>query len=362
MFRNNRRLSFALMFVFLFVLAQLVWWMVFLNGFVTRNTRQRAASWFREQATMQMLYRRLPKKQKGVLLALCRERHPHLDCASANFPIRQAYWRRLRKHQRYVRMFFYEGGVFVVLVLVGLYLLMLGMRAEHELRKQKQNFLSAVSHEMRTPIGTMRLLVESMLMRTLKEEKRRHYLHRLEQQLDRLQGTSDQLLAAAMLQQGTHDARMEVEDLNLLVCEQVETFAQERLEDGVQISCSPASEPSILSVDKLALHLVLRNLLENALKYNKSEEKKVEVRVIGQAKRILIEVEDNGPGISAEEQRKIFDAFYRAGNELTRERSGLGLGLHLVKEMVLSMGGKVSYRSGTSGGGSCFVVSLSRQS
>ena len=220
-----------------------------------------------------------------------------------------------------------------------------GVKTEREFKHRQQNFLSAVSHEIRTPIGTMRLVLETLQYRTLEEEKRKHYLMRLEHQLNRLQNSCEQVVAAAMLD-GPKPAGSHLHvNLNEEAGRVVEQDRFELESRGATVTWSPSAKEALVHVDPLSFEMILHNLLDNAVKYNPKEDKQIRVSVHAKDQRWQLWVEDNGPGIPEAERTKAFAPFYRVGQELTRQSDGLGLGLYLVKGLTEQMGGSVVYEA-----------------
>lgn len=342
----SRRISIAFFGIVLFVTSQLVWWNIFFARYTTSVTKRQLAQWKLDQQMMRSLFRETLPAKRADLLVQCQRYHPHLNCQPPMFAVKvEARGKVLYEKQRYSRMFLFEGCFFFLVFLGGLWLLWLGIRAERELKERQQNFLSAVSHEMRTPISTMRLLLETLQLRTLKPEKKEKYLSRMGKQVDRLQHTCEQVVAAAMLDHGKAQKDMHANDLNSQVEAIVEQMRSELEERGATVAWTSYEEELPTQIDPNALSLVLNNLLENAVKYNPKEAKEVRVGVSKEGNWAMVWVEDNGPGIAAEEQSKVFKPFYRVGQELTRKKDGLGLGLYLVKGLTESMHGRVSYEA-----------------
>ncbi|MBU47588.1 MAG: hypothetical protein CL920_02700 [Deltaproteobacteria bacterium] len=356
---SHRMISLVLAFIFAFVTAQAVWWVVFLRNFVDRTAKHQSTSLALQQLGLQTLYHEAQNaKERAHVISVCERYYRGFECQGPRFRLLKSAVVELHKQRRYVRMFVWEGFVFVILVMGGLYLLLKAIGTEREFRERQQNFLSAVSHEMRTPIGAIRLIVETLQMRAYEGEKRARYLQRLGGQLDRLQNTCEHVLSAANLDDTDDVTRHEVRELNTDIDRQMDVFRDSHDEEEVQFTFIPAKEPAWALVDPLSLELVLRNLVDNAVKYTVTIPKQVTVQIKVKKRFVSISVKDNGPGIPTEEQHKIFEAFYRVGSELTRERPGLGLGLHLVREMVRNMQGRIYYKRLETG--SCFTVSVHR--
>ena len=254
---------------------------------------------------------------------------------------------------------FVIGGVSFGLIISGLLWLCLWLVREMRLNQRQRAFLDAVTHEMKTPLASLRLYVDTLERHDPDRKHRREFLERMHDDLERLDQTVDQVLTAARSEDPGRKAKREPVALEALL----ETCIEEVCErhdlprSAVQLEAGPAAavygSPNELSV-------VFRNLLENAVKYS---EEPVEVQVRARANggdRVDVDISDRGIGIPPVELRKIFQRFYRVGRDVQRTASGLGLGLFIVRNLVRRQGGRVVARSEGSGQGSRFVVTLRR--
>jgi signal transduction histidine kinase len=259
-------------------------------------------------------------------------------------------------------MFAFEGPTFALVVLSMLLLIAGTLRSERELKRRQQNFLSAVTHEFKTPISTLRLLVQTARMRSLPAEKQRDYLRRMENELDRLERTSEQVLASARLEQASSAPALAALELNQ-VAQGVVGRARAGLEArGALLRVVYSPEPLPVSIDPDAFAVVLNNLLDNAVKYSPAPEKPITVTLERRGDVVELHVDDRGVGLPDGEQERVFERFYRTGDEMTRESAGVGLGLHLVRSITEAMNGWV--RAGVnpeSERGARFTVVLPRR-
>ena len=362
---NGERLATRVAFtvIVLFVLAQVGWWLIFQTQLIDRAAAEREAAWQRDVATVTALVADDPGSLPGWL-----ERYPHLR-ASAPQPdgslaveIDPAVADRLTARDASARrMIAFEGPFFAVVILAMLALIAGSLRAERELKRRQQNFLSAVTHEFNTPIGTLRLLVQTLRLRRASPERTVDYLRRMETELDRLERTSDHFLAAARLEQAATPPVLEAADLNVVV-QGLIGRAREGLEArGARLTVRYGHQPLPVSLDPDAFALVLNNLLDNAVKYGPGDVKPVTVSLRADGDLVRLHVDDEGPGVPVEERERVFERFYRAGDELTRVSVGVGLGLHLVKTITEAMNGWVQVEQGPGGRGSRFTVVLPRR-
>jgi signal transduction histidine kinase len=362
---NGERLGTRIAFtvIVLFVLAQVGWWLIFQTQLIDRAAAEREAAWERDVVTVTALLASDP----GSLPALL-ERYPHLRPSgrqpdgSPAVEVDPAVAARLAARDASARrMIAFEGPFFAVVILAMLALIAGSLRAERELKRRQQNFLSAVTHEFNTPIGTLRLLVQTLRLRRASPERTVDYLRRMETELDRLERTSDHVLAAARLEQAATPPVLEAADLNVVV-QGLIGRAREGLEArGARLTVRYGHEPLPVSLDPDAFALVLNNLLDNAVKYGTGDTRPVTVTLRADGDLVRLHVDDEGPGVPAEERERVFERFYRAGDELTRVSVGVGLGLHLVKTVTEAMNGWVQVEPGPGGRGSRFTVVLPRR-
>jgi signal transduction histidine kinase len=341
-----------------FVLAQVAWWMVFQARALDAASAERAASWARDVATANELLAADPSATDALLA-----RYPHLravagDQVAVDPVAARAAEAQARSTQR---MFAFEGPFFALVILVMLWLIAGSLRVERELKRRQQNFLSAVTHEFKTPIGTLRLLVQTLRLRPASPERTVAYLRKMETELDRLERTSDQVLASARLQHADAPPVLAAADLNSVVQGHLGRAREGLEERGAVLEIAYAPEPLPVSLDLDAFAIVLHNLLDNAVKYDPGPQKRVRVTLHAEGDLVHLHVDDAGPGLTREERERVFDRFYRAGDEMTRTTAGVGLGLHLVRTIVESMHGWVRAEENPDGAGARFTVVLPRR-
>jgi signal transduction histidine kinase len=240
-----------------------------------------------------------------------------------------------------------------------------------ELTRLQSNFVSSVSHELRAPIASMRLMAENLSSGKVTEEgRRKEYFHIIRQECRRLSALVENVLDFARIDQGRKQYEFEPTDVNALVRTTVELMRSHAEQRGVVLQVENAVEPSSApNLDGKALQQALVNLLDNAIKHSPEGGKiTVGVEVAPDTVRpgttrpeptrcLLLWVEDEGPGIPAEEHERIFERFYRLGSELRRETTGVGIGLSIVKHIAESHSGCVRVRSAP-GEGSRFTLVL----
>ncbi len=248
------------------------------------------------------------------------------------------------------------GTVFFALVIVGLVWLCAWLVREMRVNQRQRAFLDAVTHEMKTPLASLRLYVDTILRHEPDRERRRGFLAHMREDLERLDQTVEQVLAAARSEEQGEAAQGGRVALGALLQDCIaEIRARHDLPDSaVKLATPPGTVVSGVGGE---LAVVFRNLLENAVKYSDEPvEVNVSIAPSGDG-RVAVEIADRGIGIPSGELRKIFQRFYRAGRDVQRT-AGLGLGLFVVRNLVRRQGGRVVARSGGAGAGSRFVVTL----
>ncbi|MBK8974587.1 MAG: HAMP domain-containing histidine kinase [Planctomycetes bacterium] len=254
-------------------------------------------------------------------------------------------------HDRRV-MFAYEGATLGLLVLVGIVFFYVALVREQRMRRDHERFLTGATHELKTPLTTLRLGLESIARDTLPAERRGRYLDAMLREADRLERGLTNVLAAAGLEDSLRRPRVTA-DLADDVRRALETFADRFAAAGLQCEAERLDSCPVLR-DEGSLRLVLHNLLDNAIKYSKSGgHVSVDVQRLGDHARVT--VADTGCGIATHELSRIFERFHRAG---PAHVGGTGLGLALVRELVEAHGGRVRAESAGEGHGSRFTVDL----
>jgi signal transduction histidine kinase len=234
-----------------------------------------------------------------------------------------------------------EGIVFLVIVLVVLYLTFRAIRRDLSLARDQQNFLLAVTHELRTPIAGIKLQLQTLGRRDLSAEVRDTLRLKAVQEADRLAQLTEKVLITTTFEQPRAEPLLQ--EIELM------TFMR-TLVDRAQQQIAPAHTvilegPGDLQVntDPEALRTIVDNLVENAVKYA-PEGTNIQVEVIAKKEGWRLTVCDEGPGIPMEDRERIFEKFYRSGNEGTRSAKGTGLGLYIVKRLVQQLGGGITVK------------------
>lgn len=248
------------------------------------------------------------------------------------------------------------GAVFFLVVLAGLVWMSGWLVREMRVNQSQRAFLDAVTHELKTPLASLRLYLDTLSRHDPGPSKRREFLEHMREDVERLDHTVGQVLATARAEESIRGRERPTAVLADVLGDSARRIrAQHRLPDeAIRLDTDPVTR---VQGDGEELGVVFRNLLENAVKYSDGP---VDVRVAARSDgegRVQIEIRDRGIGIPQAELRKIFRRFYRAGQGV-RRTAGLGLGLFIVRSLVRRQGGRVVARSEGRGSGSRFLVTL----
>ena len=243
-------------------------------------------------------------------------------------------------------LIFWLSAVLLVLLSGGfLMLYRLGGR-QIDLARQQQDFVSAVSHELKTPLTSIRMYGELLREGWVPEEKRRGYYDYIHDESERLSRLIGNVLQLARMTR--NELRLECVPVGVdELMNDVRTRSASQVESAgfrLNLSCASSAASSAAEVDRDSFSQVIINLVDNAIKFSRDAEVKeidVSCRCDGED-GLVFGVRDYGPGIAREQMKKIFDLFYRGEDELTRETIGTGIGLALVSQLVQAMGGRVA--------------------
>ncbi len=257
------------------------------------------------------------------------------------------------EERRKIAQYIGEGSTFLLLILVGAVFVYQATRRQILLTTQQQNFMMAITHELKTPIAITKLNIETLLKRKLEEPQQEKLLNNALQESNRLNDLCDNILLASQIDAGDYLPDKETINLGELVEESTAYF---KTRFPYQLIEETIGENIYVKGDRLLLQLAVNNLIENAIKYSEKQ-KPVTILLQKNDAETQLLVKDLGKGIASHEKKKIFEKFYRAGDENTRNTKGTGLGLYLTKKIVKDHNGNITLQDNTPSG-CIFAVSL----
>lgn len=311
------------------MLLALIWWSVLL----TRNNQALLKA---RIETMQMRYDRL------------------YEVANYNITQLPEYTEMVHKSERQRYMIMGEGLVFGIMLIVGIWFIQKSLDRELEAAEKQKNFLLSVTHELKSPIASINLILQTLLKRKLDAEKSLELYENALSESTRLEKLINNLLFTTKINT-SYTYNLEPTDISNLTRQHGEKF---RFQHPDVAFTMDITDNIHTLVDRESYVSLLTNILENAEKYTGTEKKiNLSLQKSDQQNMAVLSVKDNGPGVSHLEKDKIFDQFYRSGAEETRKTKGTGLGLYIVKKIVQAHKGKVRILDNHPRG-SIFEVSL----
>lgn len=230
---------------------------------------------------------------------------------------------------RKTKQFIGEGLTILVLFLLGAIYVYRSLKKQLRYADQQQNFMMAVTHELKTPIAISHLNIETLLKRELDNTQQLKLLEATLKETKRLDHLSTNILLTAQLDMGQYEANKQLVNLSELLRQNIKSF-QERYPSRI---CNTMIEDAMeIQGEPLLIQLLINNLIDNANKYAPVTEP-IYIHLQTHQNTIQLIVKDQGPGIAADDNNKVFEKFYRVGAESTRTTKGSGLGLYLCKKI-----------------------------
>lgn len=247
------------------------------------------------------------------------------------------------------------GTVLFAIVLVGVVMyLTLSIKAINLTRRQS-NFIDSVTHELKSPIASLKLYLQTMSLRDVSEQERDQFLRFMREDVERLDGLISHLLDAGNIDKKGRPKDLEDVELDELIkgCA-ASVCARYRVDEStIRLELKPCR----IRASRVDAVMIFRNLLDNAVKYA-GLPPRVHVSLRGETEMAVVEISDNGEGIPKGFRRKVFGRFVRLGQELQRKKPGTGLGLYIVRTLVKRLGGKVKVLDRDKKQGTVFEVRL----
>ena len=241
---------------------------------------------------------------------------------------------RMRKVAQYIG----EGSTFLALIIIGAVFVFRATRRQFKLTQQQQNFMMAVTHELKTPIAVAQLNLETLQKRKLDEDTRQKLIHNTLQEATRLNALCNNILFAAQLDSGAYKSAKQELSWTDIVAGSAENFITRFPKRSI---VSDVDEAIYVLGEELLLQMLVNNLIENALKYSPLDAT-VNIGLKEINNKTILTVSDEGIGIPDREKKHVLEKFYRAGDEKTRSAKGTGLGLYLCKKIVQGHKGTIN--------------------
>ncbi|WP_183578499.1 sensor histidine kinase [Mucilaginibacter sp. X5P1] len=243
-----------------------------------------------------------------------------------------AYYLYSLQHNR-LGMILGEGSMFVTVFVFGAISLHKTVNRESKLQEQKRNFLLSVTHELKSPLASIKILLQTIQKRDLTKVQILDFIDKSLLDIERLDDMVENMLLASKIDNRSYTFPKAKFNLSVLVDSIVNRLQVTKCDCNQQV-IDAEIEPKIeITGDKFALTSVVTNLVENAIKYSSPCEV-VAVKLFSKDDKVFLQVADHGIGIADAEKGRIFDKFYRVGSEDTRNTKGTGLGLYIVKEVL----------------------------
>ena len=247
-----------------------------------------------------------------------------------------------------------EGLVMLAVILVGVYVIFVYWNRQSNLYAQQRNFITQVTHELKSPLASIQLHLETIRLRNPPEEKLNAFVNTMLSDTERLHYLINNLLMAARLEQRRKPAERRLTDVSALLQEYVERERANLPQGGIiQLDAEPGIK---LMVDPEEMGMVLRNLFENAALYSPGSPD-ISVYIGRTGNTVRLSIRDKGRGLEKHELKRVFDMFHRV-NPAGENVRGTGLGLYIVDTIIRGYGGMVTVESEGLGQGCCFTITL----
>ena len=305
-------------FLLAYILAALIWWFIALNNQNRQMTQYKMAE---------------------------------LNPFDTNFPFKLQQVREEEK--RKTAQFIGEGSIFFLLIIAGAVFVYRAVRRQFRTNKEQQNFMMALTHELKTPIAVAKLNLETLQKRKLDEPQQQRLLQTTLQETNRLNALCNNMLLSSQIDREGYTFTNEETNFSELISHCVADFMIRYPQRPI---LSELQKEIFINGDRLLLQMVANNLIENAVKYS-PKESPVSVILTCRENKVVLQVKDKGMGINRDEKEKIFKKFYRIGNAATKSAKGTGLGLYLINKIVRKYKGNITVTDNDPSG-TVFTITL----
>lgn len=252
-------------------------------------------------------------------------------------------------------------GILLLVLIAAVWFVYRSVKKELEFAQAKSDFVSNVSHELRTPLALISMFAETLEMDRVKtEEKKKEYYSIISHESNRLGRIVNSILNFSKMEAGKRKFVFAEEDLNEVIIQVYQNYSYHLYNKGFEFEYEPGIDIPKITIDREAVSEAIVNLIDNAIKYS-SETKFIKMIIGNENENVFIEIMDKGIGIAEEDQKKVFDKFYRVSSGLVHTTKGTGLGLSLVHQIMDAHKGKIILKS-KEGEGSSFKLLFPKNS
>lgn len=248
-------------------------------------------------------------------------------------------------------------SILVGIILLGIFIIFVYNQKTFQLLRLQRNFISNFTHELKTPVTSLKLYLQTLEKHELAREDRLKYIGYMIHDTDRLDNHINRILNLARIESKTFKTKFLQRDL-VAVSEQFCEKSSHLFSNGEVRIHNPSGETFFFAIDVTLFEMLLMNLITNAFKYNTSETPQVDISFISRERHLHIRFEDNGIGLPSSEVKKIFRKFYQIGNAENMTAKGSGLGLYLVDTVARLHGGRIKAGNKKSGQGAVLTLVL----
>lgn len=306
---NNNYRPLVLFYLMLaYIIAAYLWWMILLLNKNDESMELHTANYFREYLAT------------------------HDELSFEKFKHTDEYLQVYGKHKKQEWMIIGEGAVFLLLIIILGWRVIISFKKEIDLNRAQKNFLLSITHELKSPLASIKLSLQTIEARdNIEPVKKNKLIQNALFDLSRLQSMVDNLLLSARIESAAFQAELNPTNLSHLI--QIITEHIKRTSGKNREIVSEIENNLFIAGDEPCLISIVVNLLENAIKYSPASSP-VMLTLKKNNNKVALTIADFGIGIKDQEKQKVFDKFYRVGNEETRKTKGSGLGLYIVKELI----------------------------
>lgn len=345
-----RRTQIAFAVLLAVCVAQVGWWMLDQWMYTAEVQRRTEQEWQQSLAAARAM------RDRGIQPTTIDAMFPEIvidaggDFVVAPAARETANAERLSRLNRYA----WEGGFFLIVLTAAITVLWRAVRVEMRLRRRQRNFVTAVTHELKSPLTSIRLSAETLLRREADAATQQRLLGRLLTSLDRMDATVSNVLETARIDEHQLSLQPDVVSPAESIARVIDAMEPAAHSAGISLRSSCSDDLEVWA-DRGAFETVVRNLVANAIAATEGVDGgEVTVSIDRHADGARIDVADNGRGFDSDESEKLFEKFYRPGDELRRESRGSGLGLYIARALVTASGGNLSAFSDGRGRGARF--------